>query len=107
MAKRPYAQRFWAMVHKGGWSDGCWWWMGRVDTSGYGECQFRGKLTRANRVAWILTRGEIPEGLFVCHQCDHPWCTNPDHLFLGTPTDNMRDMAEKRRKRSPVHAVGE
>lgn len=50
-----------------------------------------------HRVSWELTYGPIPDGRFVLHRCDVRTCINPDHLFLGSHKDNMRDMAVKRR----------
>ena len=78
---------------------GCWIWTGSLSGSGYGRIQFHGRLTDAHRAAWILAKGSIPAGMFVCHSCDVKTCINPAHLFLGSPLDNMRDMIAKGRDR--------
>ena len=95
---RPLAERFWPKVQKG---DGCWIWTAGGDrTTGYGRIRIgtRGTLQAlAHRVAWELTYGPVPEGLIVCHHCDNPRCVRPDHLFVGTYVDNMRDAEAKGR----------
>ncbi len=75
----------------------CWVWVFGVTGNGYGGLIFEGKRTTAHRVAWILAHGNIPEGLCVLHKCDNPLCCNPDHLFLGTRTDNSIDKESKGR----------
>lgn len=74
---------------------GCWLWLGVLHKTGYGI--YNGK--SVHRFAYVLYKGEIPNGLFVCHSCDVRSCLNPDHLFLGTNQDNMNDM--KRKGRAP------
>ena len=86
--------RFWSKVSK---TDGCWIWTGAHYRSGHGHSYFKGKYVGAHRLSWILENGEIPEGTNVCHHCDNPPCVNPDHLFLGSQADNMRDMRQKNR----------
>jgi hypothetical protein len=54
-------------------------------------------IAMAHRVSWVLHRGEIPDGALVLHKCDVPICVNPDHLFLGTQSTNLKDMAAKGR----------
>lgn len=89
------AERFWSKVRKTGT---CWRWIGaQVKEDGYGAFRFNGRNVVAHRVSWILHFGEIPRGLWVLHRCDTPCCIRPDHLFLGTRSDNMRDMARKGR----------
>jgi len=94
---------FWKKVIK---KDGCWEWAACTNESGYGIFHTGKKTDRAHRVSWILTNGEIPSGLFVCHKCDNPPCTNPDHLFLGTNKDNVDDMIAKGRNSKPPMMAG-
>jgi hypothetical protein len=54
----------------------------------------------AHRLAWEMAHGPIPEGMQVLHRCDEPRCCNPDHLFLGTASENMADMRAKGRVRN-------
>jgi hypothetical protein len=77
---------------------GCWIWTGDRNKGGYGWIQNKkGKHIMAHRMSWEIYYGEIPSGLDVLHHCDRPICVNPYHLFLGTCSDNMKDMWNKHR----------
>lgn len=85
--------------------NGCWLWQAGKDKDGYGRLQWRrrdGKTERrAHRIAWILSFGEIPEGMMILHKCDVPGCCNPIHLRLGNALDNSNDMIQKGRSMGP------
>lgn len=70
---------------------------GAKDTKGYGRIGYKNKTYLTHRLSYILTVGEIEDGLFACHKCDNPSCINPAHIFLGTTQDNTRDMMLKGR----------
>lgn len=93
------ADSFWSLVDKTG---DCWTWLGAKTDRGYGVIAVGRKQHRAHRLAWELTNGAIPDGMFVCHHCDNPSCVRPDHLFIGAPLDNTLDMVAKGR-----HAHGD
>lgn len=93
--------RFWTKVQRG---DGCWLWTAKVTVRApmpRGHFGIKGRPFLASRVAWTIANGPIPGGLFVLHRCDNAVCVNPEHLFLGTRSDNSLDMIAKGRQGSP------
>jgi hypothetical protein len=86
---------FWNKVNKNT-ENGCWEWTGALDTWGYGQFTSKQKRYSSHRLS-IEWAGFDPKGKIVCHKCDNPKCVNPDHLFLGTQSDNMLDMVSKKR----------
>lgn len=92
--RRTAEDRFWRKVRLG---LGCWEWLGAPASTGYGHLDYEGRRMGAHRFSWTLHNGPIPDGLSVLHHCDNRLCVNPDHLYLGTQADNMRDVAERQR----------
>ena len=75
--------------------DGCWMFLGPWTSHGYGHLSYDGQIFRAHRISYELHRGPVPEGKMVLHKCDHRYCINPEHLFIGTAQDNVNDMIAK------------
>jgi hypothetical protein len=91
----PLAERFWVKVEK---SDGCWLWTGsRTKGYGYIARDNTGNPGYAHRISWEIRYGPIRGNLCVLHKCDTPLCVRPDHLFLGTKSDNAKDCVSKGR----------
>jgi hypothetical protein len=87
------AERFWSKVNK---TESCWLWQG-ASRGHYGAFKLRHRVVSVHRLSWEIHFGEIPDFKVVCHSCDVEKCVNPEHLFLGTSGDNMRDASRKGR----------
>lgn len=87
--------RFWSKVDIKG-KDNCWIWLGTIGQHGYGEFSTNGQTNRAHRVSYRINHG-YPYGN-VLHKCDNKLCVNPNHLFLGSQSDNVSDMFSKDRQ---------
>lgn len=101
-ARAAILARFWTFVNlakaKG---EDCWEWTGYAGDRGYGVFAFGYNpqiRVRAHRLSYWLSRGEIPPGVEVCHNCDNPRCINPEHLRLDTHESNIRESLCKGRK---------
>lgn len=91
--------RFLSKVRK---TNYCWEWIAGKTMDGYGEFWYQNKTCKAPRISYMQFKGDIPDGLWVCHTCDNPGCVNPDHLFLGTHLDNEQDKKRKGRQFRPI-----
>lgn len=90
-------ERYWSKVDKSG---DCWLWQASTNTNnGYGRFWANKEAghTLAHRFVWELVNGPIPDGMEVCHSCDTPACVRPEHLFLGSHSDNIADCVAKGR----------
>jgi len=101
---RPQKQvNFWEFVHKLDCvvsptvDTPCWIWTGCRFNRAYGRIMVQGKPIQTHRYSWQLEHGKIPQGLHILHKCDIGLCVNPEHLFVGNATDNMRDCLSKGR----------
>lgn len=92
--KRTLSERFWEKVDRSG---DCWAWIGHVGSEGYGYFRMPKRPVYAHRMSYELANGAIPDGLVVMHKCDNPRCVRPEHLALGTQSENIRDCFKRGR----------
>ena len=80
-------------------------WPYKNGSSRYPYIKINGKSYPAHRIAWELSNNTtIPEGMYILHKCDNKRCCNPNHLYCGTPQDNMRDRWN--RNPTPAEIIG-
>jgi hypothetical protein len=89
---RTIKERFFEKVYK---TSDCWIWTGALTKSGYGHMVVNGKVIDSHRISYELFHGKIPDGMLIMHSCDNKKCVNPDHLKIGTYSENMKDWHSK------------
>lgn len=89
-------ERFWSKVRR---TDSCWLWTAANRGNGYGCMRVSRMLIDSHVLSWRIENNgsPLPPGMIVCHRCDVRGCVRPDHLFLGTYSDNLRDSMSKGR----------
>lgn len=100
--KQHDIERIWGHIKKDD-GDGCWEWQASLSSNGYGQTEIwakgKRKTIRPHRFSYeTFYNTIIPEGLFACHKCDNKLCCRPDHIFIGTGSDNMKDAVLKKRQ---------
>ena len=91
--KPHHKQKFWERLEHT--PEGCWEWTRALTKAGYGAMGLkRGVVETTHRISWRLANGTIPEGMNVLHKCHNRKCCRPEHLYIGTQKDNVRDMLE-------------
>lgn len=102
--KQDICERFMSKISPEPMS-GCWLWTGAVNRAGYGMFHVRhdtgankSYAALAHRFSFELHTGKKLGGLCALHRCDNPACVNPDHIYPGTPADNVADMDQRGRR---------
>ena len=68
-----------------------------TDDRGYTQIRIGKKKYHMHRLSFEIHKGKIPKGMLILHTCDTPACCNPEHLWYGTQSDNMKDCYAKGR----------
>lgn len=77
--------------------NGCWEWLGCTKQGNYGVIRAKRRNYLVHRLMFELYLKEDIQGKYVCHRCDNPICCNPQHMFIGSQTENMKDAVLKKR----------
>jgi hypothetical protein len=101
--KGPVPIEFWGRVDKRA-QEPCWVWTGSKTNIGYGQTWTKQGARLAHREAYARAKGPIPDGSIVRHTCDNRLCVNPDHLLVGSLSDNTQDMISRGRNNPPKGA---
>jgi hypothetical protein len=71
----------------------CWIWTAYKTEKGYGQFNLNGESILSHRISYKIHNGS-PKGNMVLHKCDNPNCVNPNHLYLGDNSKNIKDAHE-------------
>lgn len=94
-------RRFWSKIEIK-LENECWNWIPKPHKTGYSHFRVKNKIYKGNRIAWIITNGDIPEDKpYILHSCHNKRCCNPNHLRAGTQQENMDDMYHAKRNNHP------
>lgn len=97
-----FEERFWSDVKKSE-PEECWPWTAGSNSDGYGTVSINGEVRMAHRVSYTLEHS-APGDQWVLHTCDNPSCVNPNHLYLGSPSDNLQDAWDRDRREADGEA---
>lgn len=97
-------ERFWIWIEVGD-DDECWEYQGATLPDGHGLMTMQKEIDYVHRWSYRM-HFEDPGEMQVNHHCDTAHCVNPEHLYLGTQSDNIKDMW-RRRRRHPDEMRGE
>lgn len=97
--KRITPEILWSRIDRSPHPNGCWVYDGYRTKAGYGVIKWERKHWTVHRLIYCLSKGinSLPRQRLVCHTCDNPPCCNPDHMFVGTQSENLADMVAKGR----------
>ena len=80
--------------------NGCWICISHfIDIDGYPTICINWRQRKMSRYIYERFIGNIPKGMVIRHTCDTRNCINPNHLEIGTPKDNTKDMKERGREK--------
>jgi hypothetical protein len=98
LSRAQHIERFWLKTKTA--SNGCIeWCAGLTKKGGYGAFCVNQRDMRAHVFSYAIANGGVPPGVCVLHKCDNRRCVNPNHLFLGSESDNSMDMMLKARQK--------
>jgi hypothetical protein len=78
---------------------GCWLWQNHTDRDGYGKVKYLGQMYGIHRLSayLYLDLNLFDRTQYALHKdiCPNKNCWNPEHLYVGTAHENVRDSLVK------------